>query len=77
MFETIKEYVVNWNDHMTTFWTPLIIGLIFLGLAIHSIVRKNVPLVILYIVLVGICVCYMGYSDWVIQHVEMIIKKFK
>ena len=76
MLENLKEYVVNWNDHMTTFWTPLIIGLIFFGLAIRAIVHKNVPLVIIYIFLVGVCACYMGYSDWILGHVDKLIKKF-
>lgn len=59
----IKEYIVNWNDHLTTFWTPIIVGVIFLGLAIHSITQKNIRMAILYIVLMLCCIGYLAFGD--------------
>ena len=54
----MKDYFVNWDAHLTTFWVPIILGLIFLSLAIQSLVKdRNVRVCILYVFLLLCCVC--------------------
>ncbi len=71
----IKEYFVNWDAHMTTFWVPVIIGLIFFGLAIRAIIDKNPMLCLLYIVLTCCCVGYLGFSDEIISKLTTLYKQ--
>ena len=70
----IREYIVNWNDHLATFWVPIVVGLIFLGLAIRAIVDKNPMLCVIYLVLTCCCVGYLGFSDEIISKILNFVK---
>jgi len=65
-----KDYIYNWDAHLSTFWVPAIVGLIFLGLAIQSIIKRQPLLVILYLVLTAACASYMGFSEEIRQFVS-------
>lgn len=66
--ETIKDYFVNFNDHLTTFWTPVILALIFLSLAVHSLVKeKNIRMFFLYTFLLLCCIGYIAWGDQIIS----------
>ena len=71
----IKDYLVHWDAHMTTFWAPLIVGLIFLGLAIHAITQKKPVLCLLYIVLTCCCVGYLGFGDEIVSKLTTLYKQ--
>ncbi len=70
-----KEYIVNWDAHMVTFWVPVVVGLIFLGLAIRALIDRNPMLCILYFVLTCCCVGYLGFSDVIIQKLTIMYKQ--
>ena len=64
----MRDYFVNWDAHLTTFWVPIILGLIFLSLAIQSLVKdRNVRVCILYVFLLLCCVGYIGWGDSIIS----------
>lgn len=65
-----KELVVNWGDHLSTFWVPVIIGIIFLGAAIKEITQGHVRLFIFYIILALCCVGYLACSDSIMIYIN-------
>lgn len=72
----IRESFAHWHAHLTDFWVPLFIAVIFAGLAAKAIAHKNFPLFLFNLILVAACLGYMGYSDqimtWARQWVEKI-----
>lgn len=65
-----KEYVTNWNDHLTSFWVPLILALIFLSLAITAFAKdKNIRMGILYLIFMAACLGYLAYGDALISKI--------
>lgn len=68
--ETIKDLFVNFNDHLTSFWTPAILAVIFLSLAIHAIAKdRNIRMCILYVFLLLCCVGYIAWGDQIISKI--------
>ena len=70
----IREYFVNWSEHLTTFWVPIIVGIIFLGLAIRAIAEKNPMLCLIYLFLTCCCVGYLGFSEEIISKILNVVK---
>ena len=55
----IAEYITHWEAHLSTFWVPLIVGLIFLGLPIKELSQRNIRLFILHLFLMLCCAGYI------------------
>ena len=66
---------MHWDAHMATFWAPVIVGVIFLGLAIHAIVQKKPVLCVIYIILTCACVGYLGYGDAIVDKLTNLYKQ--
>lgn len=54
------DYLKHWDSHLTDFWVPAIVAVIFLICFFQSLVKKKIFLMILYLVLVAACVGYIG-----------------
>lgn len=66
----LKEYVVHWESHLSSFWVPLILAIIFLSLAVHALVKdRNIRMCILYVFLMLCCVGYIAWGDSVISKI--------
>lgn len=59
LFETpLEEYFTRATDHLSDFWVPIVVAVIFLILAINEIKNRQIRLVILYLFLF---LCSLGY----------------
>lgn len=68
MNHSFKEYVTNWDAHLSTFWVPLAVAVIFLILAIQAIAKdRNIRMCILYVILMLCCAGYLYFGDEVIS----------
>ena len=59
----MESYLENWQDHLANFWVPIIVGLIFIGLAVKAIKDRNIFQIVLYAVLAVCCFCYTAFGD--------------
>ena len=59
------DYLQNWDQHVTTFWVPAAVGLVFVIMLIHSIAKKKIFLAVLYLILAGACITFIatGHSE--------------
>lgn len=65
---SIKEYITHWDAHLSTFWVPLALAVIFLILAIQAIAKdQNIRMCILYIILLLCCGGYLYFGDEVVS----------
>ncbi|MBQ1266693.1 MAG: hypothetical protein IIY06_07985 [Proteobacteria bacterium] len=57
------EYINRWDLHMTTFWVPAILGIIFFVLFFQAFTKKKIFLTIVYLILLAACIFYIGTGE--------------
>ncbi len=69
------DYINRWDLHITDFWVPAIVGIIFLICCVQALSKKKIFLVILYFVLFAACfgVIGMGSESTAINAVEGLV----
>ena len=70
-----QDYINRWDLHLTTYWVPAIVGVIFLVCAVQALSKRKTFLTILYVVLVLAClgVILTGSESSVINAVENVV----
>jgi len=66
----MEKYIDNWQDNLPNFWVPIIIGIIFIGLAIKAIKDRNIMYLIIYVVLALCCFCYTAFGDSILSRLH-------
>ncbi len=57
------DYINRWDLHITTFWVPAILGIIFFVLFFQALTKKKILLTIVYLILFAACVFYIGTGE--------------
>lgn len=57
------DYLHRWDLHMTTFWVPAILGIIFFGLFFQALTKKKILLTIVYLLIFAACIFYIGTGE--------------
>lgn len=64
----MDEFLNNWQEHLTSFWVPIVVGLVFLSLAVKAITKDHsIQMFILYVVLTLCCFGYTAFGSSILD----------